>query len=92
MTPAELQGHLGMTFVSPKVEPVQALFLEALITFVLVLTVCGVCDDLRKDVKGSAPLAIGLSISVCHLMAVRHLLKILKTVLHRIYLKRFDDR
>jgi len=70
VTPEEIQGNLGMTLLNAKVEPVQGMFLEALITFVLVLVVCGVCDDLRKDVKGSAPLAIGLSISVCHLMAV----------------------
>lgn len=70
MTPEEIQGNLGMTLLHSQVEPIQGLFIEALITFVLVLTVCGVCDDLRKDIKGSAPLAIGLSITVCHLMAV----------------------
>jgi len=70
VTPTEIQGTLGITLLHSKVDPIQGMFLEALITFVLVLTVCGVSDNLRKDVKGSAPLAVGLSIAVCHLMAV----------------------
>lgn len=44
---------------------------ELIITFVLVLTVFATCDSLRSAVGGSGPLAIGLSVAVCHLFAVR---------------------
>ncbi|GFR10113.1 aquaporin AQPAe.a [Trichonephila clavata] len=70
VTPDDLNTTLGMTALHPKVTPVQGTAVEFLITFVLVFTVFGVCDGNRLDVKGSAPLAIGLSITACHLWAV----------------------
>jgi len=70
LTPKDEQGSLGMTTVHDLVTPLQAFFMEALITFVLVLTVEAVCDERRSDIKGSAPLAIGLSVATCHLAAV----------------------
>lgn len=70
LTPKDVVNSLGMTTINELVTPLQGFFLEALITFVLVLTVEAVCDDRRTDLKGSAPLAIGLSIATCHLGAV----------------------
>jgi len=51
--------------------PTQTFVVELLITFVLVMTVFATCDSLRTGIGGSGPLAIGLSIAMCHLWAVR---------------------
>lgn len=58
------------TQVSASVSVGGALAVELLITFQLVLTVFATCDPNRRDLKGSAALAIGLSVCVGHLCAV----------------------
>nr|CAI5841872.1 unnamed protein product [Callosobruchus analis] len=35
--------------------------------FILVLTVCGVCDPNKPEMKSTAPLAIGLAVALGHL-------------------------
>lgn len=69
LTPAGFK--LGATSLAADVTPLMGFFIEASIAFVLVLTVFGATDGNRLDVLGSVPLAIGLSITVCHLFAVR---------------------
>ena len=49
----------------------QVLGYETVSSFVLVLTVFATRDSLRSAYDGLGPLAIGLSVSVCHLWAVR---------------------
>lgn len=63
-------GGLGLTTVSELLTPLQGLLVEAIITFVLVLVIHACIDEKRNDVKGSVPLAIGLTITLCHLTAV----------------------
>jgi len=48
----------------------QAVSIESMITFVLLLTVFATCDGRRKGFSGCGPLAIGLSIVMGHLWAV----------------------
>ena len=71
MTPRNDSGY-GITGVSELITPGQAVGVEFFITFVLVLVVYGAAadSDNAPNVKGSAPLAIGLSITACHLFAV----------------------
>ena len=70
ITPTETAGSLGLTTVNELISPVEGMLVEALITFVLVLVVQSVCDEKRTDIKGSVPLAIGLTVALCHLAAV----------------------
>ena len=67
----------GATLVNEKagVTVGQGFGIELLITFVLVLVVYAAAADENNamNVKGSAPLAIGLSITTCHLFAVCNL-------------------
>lgn len=70
LTPAEKEGTLGITNLGGDVTQIQGLIMEAILTFLLVFVIQAVSDDRRKDIKGSAPLAIGLSITACHLSAV----------------------
>ncbi|XP_059480321.1 aquaporin AQPAn.G [Neocloeon triangulifer] len=72
ITPEATQNGLGINNISPLITPLQGFLAEALITFTLVLVVHSVCDQRRGDVKGSIPLAIGLTVTLCHLPFINY--------------------
>lgn len=70
LTPKKYHGSLGSTMVSDSIDPGKGLGVEIFITFVLVFTVFASIDSKRRDLNGSTPLTIGLSVTMCHLFAV----------------------
>ncbi|KAK5649459.1 hypothetical protein RI129_000488 [Pyrocoelia pectoralis] len=71
-TPEIYEGDLGITNFRDPLTPIQALIVEIILTFPLVFVVQAVCDSRRNDIKGSAPLAIGLSITASHLSGIKY--------------------
>jgi len=62
--------HLGANGLQTGVHAYQGMIVEAMVTFILVLVVYGCCDSRRDDVKGSIPLAIGLTVTLSHLLSI----------------------
>ena len=61
---------IGLTLLHQNITPVQGCAVEALITFILMITVFACIDKKRKDLQGSFPLSIGLAITVGALFGV----------------------
>jgi aquaporin related protein len=72
MVPESKEGNLGITNLGNELTDVQGFLMEIILTFLLLFVIHGVCDPRRKDIKGSAPLAIGLAVTACHLCGVRN--------------------
>ncbi|CAB3375841.1 Hypothetical predicted protein [Cloeon dipterum] len=72
LTPVNLGGNLGMTTVHHMLDPLQGFGMEFFLGFLLLFVIFAVCDPHRDDVKGSAPLAIGLAVAACHFSAINY--------------------
>jgi len=74
VVPEDMRGAdtLGVTKLGDKVTVVQGVATEMVITLVLVLVVLAASDEAGAEEtgRGSAPVAIGVAVTVCHLFAV----------------------
>ena len=70
LTPMPENDALGLNELQGDLTAAQGFGVEFLITFTLVLTVMASTDENREDLKGSAPLTIGLSVVLGHLLTV----------------------
>ena len=70
LVPAYARTALGVTLVNDKVTLFKAFGVEMIITFLLAFTVFACLDKNRKDLGGSFPLAIGLSVTAGALFGV----------------------
>ncbi|XP_018023599.1 aquaporin AQPAe.a-like [Hyalella azteca] len=61
---------MGVSHVNPDLTNGQAFGVEVICTFVLILTVFGVTDSRRADVKGPVALAIGFAAIGTHLFGI----------------------
>ncbi|CAH1134308.1 unnamed protein product [Ceutorhynchus assimilis] len=63
-------GNLGITSVSSAISLPCGMVFELIYTFVLLFVIHAVCDSRRSDLKGSAPLAIGLAVAAVHVSGI----------------------
>jgi len=68
--PSNVSKNLGVTQLNDKISLFHAFGIEVIITFLLAFTVYACIDKKRKDLNGSFPLAIGLSVTAGALFGV----------------------
>lgn len=61
--------QIGLTLLNDKLTVAQGVGIEAIITFILVITIFSCIDSKRKDLAGSFPLSVGLAVTVGILFA-----------------------
>lgn len=64
MSPIETSVNLSVTGIHKDITIGQAIGVELIITFILVLTIFSCVDSSRNDLHGSFPLQIGLAVAV----------------------------
>ncbi|XP_074646952.1 aquaporin-5-like [Tubulanus polymorphus] len=70
MTPAVVGGAWGTNLPAGQITDAAGVFYEVILTFSLVSTIFAATDNQRTDLKGSAPLAIGIAVFIGHLAGI----------------------
>lgn len=68
----DYHNGLGHTTLATHITALQGLGIEFFLGLVLVLTVFGACDPNKPDSRFTAPLAIGMSVTLGHLGTIRY--------------------
>lgn len=84
-----MEEFLGVVKLSSGITPVQGFGVEFFLALILVLVVCGACDSAKPESKGIAPIIIGLTVTVSHLIGVN--ISILKNSPYFFYMKKFQS-
>jgi glycerol uptake facilitator-like aquaporin len=87
LVPANLRpAMLGVTQINDKIGLLKGFGIETIITFLLAFTIFACLDKNRKDLGGSFPLAIGLSVTAGALFGVK--IRKIESLLKILYLER----
>ena len=68
LTPENIRGNLGVTV--PSIDLLPAFGIELFMTFILVFVICAAIDSDRGHRGYEIPLATGVCVFVCHMVAV----------------------
>ncbi|XP_058791587.1 aquaporin-like isoform X2 [Phymastichus coffea] len=70
VTASGKQALLGAVKLNNDTEPVQGFVVELIMALILVLVVCGATDPGKPESKPLAPLIIGLTVTMCHIIGI----------------------
>ncbi|KAI4487057.1 hypothetical protein M0802_012080 [Mischocyttarus mexicanus] len=63
-----MEVSLGVVSLAEGITPVQGLGIEFFLAMILVMVVCGACDDAKSYSKGIAPVLIGYTVTIGHII------------------------
>lgn len=70
VTATSKYDKLGAVALQEGHDPTQGFIVEMLMALILVLVVCGATDPFKPESKPLAPLIIGLTVTMCHIVGV----------------------
>ncbi|XP_042303536.1 aquaporin-5-like [Sceloporus undulatus] len=70
VTPRHVRGTLALNDLSLDTSPGEALVVEIILTFTVVMCIFSATDKRRTDSRGNSALSIGLAVTMAHLMGI----------------------